>query len=123
MNLISIEQVKFKPITIKFSIDTETELKEFIEDLGVCHGRVTNVLYNAILNLNIPCSSHESALKMLVLGFAEGSGKIPAIKAVRQYCSEHKYDKYYGLREAKEYVESLRSNRFWRGYPIAGEVY
>lgn len=61
---------------------------------------------------------HERALRTMVLGFPRGTGKIPAIKAVREYCSENKFDKYYGLRDAKDYVEALRDDEYWRGYPL-----
>lgn len=52
---------------------------------------------------------HEMQLKALVLGFSAEGNKIPAIKAVREYCINNTYDKYRGLKEAKDYVESLRA--------------
>jgi hypothetical protein len=60
---------------------------------------------------------HEAALMKLVLAYPPGSGKIPPIKAVREYCSKNKFDKYYGLRAAKDYVERIRDSEYWRGYP------
>lgn len=63
-------------------------------------------------------ADHEFAVRRLVLNFPRGFGKIPAIKAVREYCSAHKFDKYYGLRDAKDYVEALRDSEYWRGYPL-----
>ncbi len=60
--------------------------------------------------------SHDEVVEKLVLSFPEGSGKIPPIKAVREYCIKNDFDKYRGLKEAKDYVESLRSDDYWRGY-------
>ena len=66
-------------------------------------------------------ADHELKLRRMVLNFPRAFGKIPAIKAVRQYCSDNKWDKYYGLKDAKDYVEALRDSEFWRGYPLESD--
>lgn len=66
-------------------------------------------------------ADHELALRKMVLNFPVGHGKIPAIKAVREYCATHKFDRYYGLKDAKDYVESLRDSEYWRGYPLESD--
>jgi hypothetical protein len=51
---------------------------------------------------------HEGALRKLVLSIDPVGGKIPAIRTVRRYCTDNNYSKYIGLKDAKDYVESLR---------------
>jgi hypothetical protein len=50
---------------------------------------------------------HEAVLRSLV-GTFDDDLKITAIKAVRNYCIDNKYDAYRGLKDAKDYVESSR---------------
>jgi hypothetical protein len=77
--------------------------------------------YVADFNVNRITGSqvnHEHALRQLVKTFPSGSGKIPPIKAVRQYCSDNNFNKYYGLKDAKDFVESCATDEYWRGYPL-----
>lgn len=55
---------------------------------------------------------HEKALSTMVMA-ADSDKKISAIKAVRDYCINHNYDKYRGLRDAKDYVERLRGDWYY----------
>ncbi len=50
---------------------------------------------------------HEKVLQTMVMA-AGADRKISTIKSVRDYCITNNYDKYQGLRDAKEYVEGLR---------------
>jgi ribosomal protein L7/L12 len=40
-------------------------------------------------------------------------GKINAIKAVRDYCIKVNYDKYIGLKDAKDHVEYVRGDWYY----------
>jgi ribosomal protein L7/L12 len=62
-----------------------------------------------LMNLKI---DHEKALIELVSKFPVEQGKIPAIKAVREYCATNNYSRYQGLKEAKDFVELQRVE--WR---------
>ena len=62
---------------------------------------------NVLVNTDV---DHEVTLKILVNSFPGDSGKIPAIKAVRNYCAGYAYHKYSGLKEAKDFVENLRAD-------------
>ena len=66
---------------------------------------VENFDINVLVNKDV---AHEAALRILVNSFSSENGKIPAIKAVRNYCNDNGFNKYIGLRDAKEYVESIR---------------
>jgi ribosomal protein L7/L12 len=57
---------------------------------------------------------HESALRRMVMDFDLGGGKIPPIKAVRDYCIGNGYDRYRGLKEAKDFVESFDRDWYYR---------
>ena len=52
---------------------------------------------------------HEAAIRVIIFG-TDGNAKIQAIKAVRDYCINNNYDKYRGLRDAKDYVEAVRND-------------
>lgn len=56
---------------------------------------------------------HEKALRDLVMAFDGQGNKISAIRAVRNYCVKNNYDKFQGLRDAKEYVEHLRNDWYY----------
>jgi len=47
---------------------------------------------------------HTEKLKSLVK--RHYGSKIEGIKAIREYCQIHNFDRYYGLREAKEFFEA-----------------
>lgn len=55
---------------------------------------------------------HEKVLRDLVKSF-DSDRKISAIKAVRDYCITNNYEKYRGLREAKDYVEGVRADWYY----------
>jgi len=50
---------------------------------------------------------HEAMLRSLVMSMPD-NGKITAIKAVREYIRTHKLDRSDGLKDVKDYVESIR---------------
>lgn len=94
-----------KTVAVIFQIDNGYLITE-VDDNGTTSGRTVftkDFLLDSLFEPN-----HEAALRSIVLGFPEVSGKIPAIKAVREYCSQHNYPKYSGLMDAKVYVESVR---------------
>jgi len=53
--------------------------------------------------------NHEAALKTLVFN-APSNNKISAIKAVRDYCIKNNVNWYVGLKDAKDYVERVRTD-------------
>jgi len=54
-----------------------------------------------------PENVHEARLTSLLVDSDFGNNKIAAIKAVRSYCADNNFDKYYGLLDAKKFVESV----------------
>jgi hypothetical protein len=56
--------------------------------------------------------NHEAVLRTLVLGLPNNN-KIMAIKTVRDYCINNNYDAYCGLRDAKDYVERIRTDWYY----------
>jgi len=66
----------------------------------------------ALLAAAPPMVDHEAALRVLVFE-QDGNAKITAIKAVRDYCINKNYDKYRGLKDAKDYVERIRTDWYY----------
>lgn len=62
-----------------------------------------------------PPVDHERVLRELVFAIPE-SQKIAAIKAVRDYCITKNYDAYSFLKDAKDYVERIRTD--WYSAPV-----
>lgn len=58
-------------------------------------------------------ADHELTLRKLVGDAPAAGGKIQVIKDVRDYCIKNGYDAYKGLRQAKDFVESLRNDFFY----------
>jgi hypothetical protein len=56
---------------------------------------------------------HEAAVRQIISTFPAMGGKISAIKAVRDYCIEVNYDKYRGLKDAKDHVEYVRGDWYY----------
>ena len=52
---------------------------------------------------------HEAAIRVIIFK-QDGNQKIQAIKAVRDYCINNNYDKYRGLKDAKDHVEAVRDD-------------
>lgn len=65
-----------------------------------------NFEINKLMEANGQFPDHEKNIKDLVFSFP--GQKISAIRAVREYCINNNYDKYRGLKDAKDYVESVR---------------
>jgi len=60
--------------------------------------------------------SHETVLRNKVMDMDAEGNKIPAIKMVRDYCINNNYDKYRGLKDAKDFVESLRNDWYHKAW-------
>jgi len=60
--------------------------------------------------MNIQPQAHENILRNKIMAMDAPGNKIPAIKMVRDYCVTHNYDRYRGLKDAKDFVESLRND-------------
>jgi len=58
-----------------------------------------------------PPVDHERVLREMVY-VLPNINKFIAIKSVRDYCIKNNYDAYSGLRDAKDYVERIRTT--WR---------
>ena len=56
--------------------------------------------------------NHEAVLRELVFALPNNN-KIMAIKTVRDYCINKNYDAYRGLRDAKDYVERIRTDWYY----------
>jgi hypothetical protein len=56
-----------------------------------------------------PGTNHESKILEIIYETPHDK-KIAAIKAVRDYCINNKYDKYVGLKDAKDHVEAVRGD-------------
>ncbi len=65
--------------------------------------------------------NHEAAIRTIINSFPAEGGKISAIKAVREYCTNNNYDKYIGLKDAKDKVEHDRSDWHYRS-DSAGDI-
>jgi len=59
-----------------------------------------------------PPVDHERVLRELVFSLPNNN-KIFAIKTVRDYCINKNYDKYRGLKDAKDYVEQIRGDWYY----------
>lgn len=59
-----------------------------------------------------PPVDHEAALRTLVMA-EDADRKITAIKAVRDYCIKNNVNWYVGLKDAKDYVERIRTDWYY----------
>lgn len=69
---------------------------------------------DALINSTLPVD-HEAMLAEIVFK-TPADKKIHAIKDVRNYCIDKNYDKYCGLKDAKDYVERIRTD-WYRSTP------
>lgn len=64
--------------------------------------------------------NHEAVLRTLVMSH-DSDRKLTAIKLVRDYCIDKNYDAYRGLRDAKDYVERIRTDWYYGpSFPVRG---
>jgi hypothetical protein len=59
-----------------------------------------------------PPVDHERVLREIVFAIPNNN-KILAIKSVRDYCINKNYDAYRGLKDAKDYVERIRTDWYY----------
>ena len=59
-------------------------------------------------------TDHETVVRQIIASFPAQGGKISAIKAVRDYCIKVGFDKYIGLKDAKDHVEYVRGDWYYQ---------